>query len=284
MPLNYQVWYSLRESATRTGPSGLDDLKIVPTSHTLIYGEDDAVLVDTPLKEKATSELIDWIKTFSKNLKYIYITHPHGDHYFGLAPLLDAFPSAKAVATKACVAHMKKEIESEHGANPRFTAWFPGEVSTRLIPAEELQGDTFELEGEILQVVPTGHTDTDETSTLFVPSLRLAVTGDAVYNHVHPYLMETQSRAKLNAWLQGIEIIEGLSPQFVVGGHKDPNCSDGAKCIAETKQYFADLLRLNTECADRQQLYDEMLKLHGSRLNPGSLWGATAIVKDPKFG
>jgi glyoxylase-like metal-dependent hydrolase (beta-lactamase superfamily II) len=259
-------------------------LKIVPTSHTLIYGERDAVLVDTPLTEKATMDLIDWIKTFSKNLTYIYITHPHGDHYFGLAPLLNAFPSAKAVATKTCVAHMKKEIESEQGVNPRFTAWFPGEVSKKLLPAEQLESDAFELEGEILRVVPTGHTDTDETSTLFVPSLRLAVTGDAVYNHVHPYLMETETSTKLNAWLEGLKIIEGLNPQLVVAGHKDPKCLDDAKCIVETKEYFADLLRLNAKCPDRQQLYDEMLKLHGTRLNPGSLWGATGILKDPNFG
>jgi hypothetical protein len=88
----------------------------------------------------------------------------------------------------------------------------------------------------------------------------------------------------LNAWLLGLDIIERLDPQFVVAGHKDPKYSDDAKCIAETKDYFADLMRLNAECPNRQQLYEEMLKLHGSRLNPGSLWGATAILKNPNFG
>jgi glyoxylase-like metal-dependent hydrolase (beta-lactamase superfamily II) len=283
MLLQYDVWYSLRGSATRNAPPGLEDLKVVPTSHTLIYGEQDAILVDTPLFAKATDELIEWIKAFSKNLKYIYITHPHGDHYFGLSAILQAFPSAKAVATKSCVAHMKAEIENELGAKPRFTAWFPGEVAKDLIPASELTSDRLELEGEILQIVPTGHTDTDETSTLFVPSLELAVTGDAVYNHVHPYMMETETREKLDAWLKGLEIIRSLNPRLVVGGHKDPNMSDDAKCITETKEYFADMLRLNEQTSDREELYKAMLAIHGTRLNPGSLWGATSIVKSSGF-
>lgn len=146
-----------------------------------------------------------------------------------------------------------------------------------------MTGDKLELDGETLQVIPTGHTDTDETSTLFVPSLQLAVTGDAVYNHVHPYMMETETREKLDAWLQGIDIIASLNPRLVVGGHKDPKQSDDAKCIAETKAYFVDLLRLNDETTDREELYQAMLQIHGSRLNPGSLWGATAIVKSSMF-
>ena len=283
MPLHYDVLYSLRGSATRNAPAGLEDLKVVPTSHTLIYGEHDAILVDTPLFAKSTDELIEWVKTFSKNLKYVYITHPHGDHYFGLAPILQTFPAAKAVATKACVAHMRMEVENELGAKPRFSAWFPGEIAKDLMPAEELASDHLELEGEILQVIPTGHTDTDETSTLFVPSLQLAVTGDAVYNHVHPYVVETETREKLDAWLKGLEIIESLKPSLVVAGHKDPKMSDDAKCIAETKEYFAELLRLNEQTSDREQLYKAMLAVHGTRLNPGSLWSATAVIKNPTF-
>ena len=36
-----------------------------------------------------------------KNLTTIYITHGHGDHFFGLNPVLIAFPEARAVTAAA---------------------------------------------------------------------------------------------------------------------------------------------------------------------------------------
>jgi glyoxylase-like metal-dependent hydrolase (beta-lactamase superfamily II) len=35
-----------------------------------------------------------------KNLTTIYITHGHGDHFFGLNTILDAFPDARAVTRR----------------------------------------------------------------------------------------------------------------------------------------------------------------------------------------
>lgn len=78
-------------------------------------------------------------------------------------------------------------------------------------------------------------------------------------------------------------IIAARSPRLVVGGHNDPKQSDDAMCIAETKACFADLLRLNDEMTGREELYKAMLDIHGSQLDPRSLWGATAVLKDPMF-
>jgi len=44
--------------------------------------------------------------------------------------------------------------------------------------------------------------------------------------------------------------------------------------IEETRSYFRDFLRLNEETTDRApNFFDRMMKLHGDRANPGSLWG-----------
>lgn len=61
---------------------------------TLIYGEQDAVLIDTfltILTIKENQALVDWVVKSSKNLATIYITHGHGDHFFGIKMLLDFF-------------------------------------------------------------------------------------------------------------------------------------------------------------------------------------------------
>jgi len=60
---------------------GYESLAWVPNSSTLIYGERDAVLVDTFLTADATQALADWVMASGKNLTTIYLTHGHGDHF-----------------------------------------------------------------------------------------------------------------------------------------------------------------------------------------------------------
>jgi hypothetical protein len=63
-----------------------------------------------------------------------------------------------------------------------------------LLFSEELKGNVIDLEGHDLVAVELGHTDTDHTTCLNVPSLGLVVAGDAAYNDVHLYLAESMRR------------------------------------------------------------------------------------------
>ena len=281
MQLQFNVYGDSRASLTRTAPPGLEELKTVPTSYTLIYGDHDAVLVDVPLTTKSARRVAEQVTSTGKTLKYIYITHPHGDHYFGLSALLAAFPDAKPVASEEAVAAMEKEVEREHDPSTAFfTRLFQGEVSEELVVPEALQEDDFELEGEKLMVVRTGHTDTDHTSTLWVPSIGLAVTGDSTYNNVHPFLGESKTEASRDEWMRALDVTEGLKPRWVVSGHKDPTKDDdGPRVIKETRRYFADLEMMVQETGSVEELYYSMLKAYPGRLNPGSLWGAANVLK-----
>ena len=49
-----------------------------PTSSILIYGERDAILVDTLATTAQATALADWVEESGKNLKTIYATHGHG--------------------------------------------------------------------------------------------------------------------------------------------------------------------------------------------------------------
>ena len=62
-----------------------------PVSATLISGERDAVLVDALLTVSQANDLAEWIAATGKNLTAVYITHGHGDHWFGLGAVLDRF-------------------------------------------------------------------------------------------------------------------------------------------------------------------------------------------------
>lgn len=47
------------------------------------------------------------IKKRNKDLKMIYITAGDPDYYFGLQPLLNAFPNVKVMASPATVEHIE---------------------------------------------------------------------------------------------------------------------------------------------------------------------------------
>ncbi|PEV21385.1 MBL fold metallo-hydrolase [Bacillus thuringiensis] len=275
--LNWKVLVSKRNSATRDLPAGNESLMWVANTVTLIYGEQDAVLVDTFLTIEQNQNLIDWIAESGKNLTTIYITHGHGDHFFGIKMILDRFPQAKAIATPDAVKAMREQIAPEY-VESFWNKLFPGQVPTSLITAEEIEEDEFYLEGNKLVVVNTGYTDTSNTTALHVPSINLVVGGDAVYNDIHLYMAETNKQTRLE-WITVLDKLEALNPLTVVAGHKKPENDDNPKIITETRNYIQDFNKLEEITASSQELYAKMLELYPNRANPGSLWGSAKAAK-----
>ena len=82
-PLGYKVLTATRPGLNRDVPPGKESLMWVANSSTLIYGARDAVLVDTFLTVEQCNGLADAIVASGKTLKAIYVTHAHGDHFWG---------------------------------------------------------------------------------------------------------------------------------------------------------------------------------------------------------
>ncbi|MBR0909111.1 MBL fold metallo-hydrolase [Bradyrhizobium japonicum] len=276
--LDWDVTTVKRAGLSRDLPSGNPDLMWVANSSTLIYGERDAILVDTFLTAGQSKTLRDWVVSRERNLTTIYVTHGHGDHFFGLAPLLDCFPQAKAVAVPEVVDEMKTQL-SPASLDGFWRKRFPGEIAQRLVAAEPLEGE-LTLEGHELVVIDMGRTDTARSTALHVPSLDLIVAGDTVYNGIHPYLAETDTQSRLE-WIAALDRLEALKPRFVVAGHKKPENDDDPRSIADTRQYLLDFNRLDQATMSPRDLYEAMLALHPDRANPGSLWSGANAAKGP---
>ncbi|MGC2432102.1 MAG: MBL fold metallo-hydrolase [Nitrososphaeraceae archaeon] len=132
---------------------------------TLIYGKRDAVLVDAFMTVKQADALVDWVAASGKNLTTIYITHGHGDHWFGMGALLERFPNARAVATPNVVKVMLQHASPEL-LEKVWKVGFPDQIPERVVIADELKGNVIDLEGDDLVAVELGHTDTDHTTCL----------------------------------------------------------------------------------------------------------------------
>jgi glyoxylase-like metal-dependent hydrolase (beta-lactamase superfamily II) len=276
--LQWQVLVSAQiPVVTSDLPPGVLERRWSPISSTLISRERDAVLVDTFITVEQNRTLAEWIAASGKNLIAIYATHGHGDHFFGVNTIRERFPNARFVATRDVIAIMRKQA-SPPVLESFWKSRFPGQIDSNLVIAEELDGTVIELEGAELVSVPLGHTDTDNTTCLHVPSIRLVVAGDAAYNDVHLHLAESNADLR-KEWVAALDTIESLKPLAVVAGHKRPGAADTVNIIAETRQYIRDFDKIAADTHTAQELYNQMLALYPNRMNPGALWSAARGVK-----
>jgi glyoxylase-like metal-dependent hydrolase (beta-lactamase superfamily II) len=278
-PLNWDVFLAPSIPAiTSDLPPGEKQRQWPPISSALIFGERDAVLVDTPITVEQARALADWVVASGKNLTTIYATHGHGDHFFGTATVLERFPNARFVARPEVIKIMRQQASPDSLAtfwNPRF----PGQISSHLAIAEELAGNAIDLEGQELVSVPLGFTDTASTTCLHVPSIGLIVAGDAAYNGVHLHLSESPDQQKRQEWIAALDKMEALKPRAVIAGHKPVGNDDGPEILGETRRYIRDFERVALRTTTARELYDEMLMLYPDWGNRGALWSSARAIK-----
>jgi len=154
--LKWDVLVTNRQGLTRDLPPGKEKWMWVPTSATLIYGERDAVLVDAFLTVEQAHAAVEWIAASGKNLTTIYITHGHGDHFFGIGALLDRFPNAKAVATANVLEVMRRQISPEFVAS-FWNALYPGQIPEHLVLPDAENNRSWHLEHGVGGPVEDGH-------------------------------------------------------------------------------------------------------------------------------
>jgi glyoxylase-like metal-dependent hydrolase (beta-lactamase superfamily II) len=248
-----------------------------PTSATLIYGERDAVLVDALLTMDEGRALADWVAASGRNLTAIYITHGHGDHFFGATAVLERFPDARMMATERVAEHMREQVGGQW-LDGFWRKAFPDQLAEHPAVAEPLTNHTIELEGERLVAVELGHSDTDNTTALHVPSLDLVVAGDAVYNDVHLYLAEAD-HGGTQQWLAALDTIDALDPATVIAGHKRDGAEDSPANIEQTRRYLRDFDNAVENTDNPRDLYEAMVERYPNRINRAVVWNSANAIK-----
>jgi len=210
-----------------SGPDGFS------VNSTLIYGDKDAVLVDTQFVMSEAHRVAAMILESRKNLTTVYITHGHPDHYFGIAVLKQAFPNAKFLALPATVAAIRNGWEGRlKNWTPEFGFNLP--KAGPILPAE-LQGNAINLEGQTLQVVGGVTGDGPNNSYVWIPSLRAVIAGDIVFSgsYFTPPKMPQD-------WLKTLDQIAGLKPITVIPGHQIAGARTDASTIDFMRKYIHD--------------------------------------------
>jgi glyoxylase-like metal-dependent hydrolase (beta-lactamase superfamily II) len=274
--LHYEVL--VHDGVRRNRPQRLPDGSPIvssPLATTLILGERDAVLVDPPFTREQVQRVGDWVERSGKRLAYIYATHGHGDHWFGTDLLMRRFPEAVPYATAGTIRMMHEQATE---GRKQWDRDFPGLIPESPVVYQVIPGDGFELEDHRIVAIETGHTDTDDTTVLHVPSIGLVVAGDVAYNGVHQYLLESAGGG-IEAWLKAIDTVAALRPTAVIAGHKNRDLPDDPAILEQTRHYLLNARRLLAEKPKPREFYDQMLDLYPDRLNAGPVWyGALGLL------
>ena len=262
-------------AATPEGPG--DDPTWSPSSAALIYGDHDAVLVDTLITYDQVDALADWIETKGRQPSRIYITHGHGDHWLGLARLIQRFPGATGLATAEVLAQAADPAMAGY-----WEALFPAEIpeaAEKVLPQLMTTG-TLDLEGNELRVIRIGQADTAESTILHVPSLAAVVTGDLAYNQVHMMTAETGEPERAQ-WIANLDAVAALEPAVVVAGHKKTQNGNDPKIISESQQYLREFTRIAAGETTTAGIVARMTELYPDWENLRTLWHSarTAIAR-----
>lgn len=252
-----------------------------PSTSTLISDDDGALLVDCLITEQEGRQLAAWVKSRGADPGYVYITHPHADHFLGLPQILAAFPRARPVALAESIPAMEEQV------SPAFMAvwggFFPGQLTSEPVAPAALAGTTIPIGGSEAVVIPVGTTDTGHSSVVHVPGLSLVVSGDVVYNQTHMWLMRSTPDTRAS-WVRALDAVAALEADTIIAGHRNPQApdDDARRQVSECRRYIADFEAALEHSTAPAELIDRMTTAYPDLANPYTLWVAAYDLLGPE--
>jgi glyoxylase-like metal-dependent hydrolase (beta-lactamase superfamily II) len=185
------------------------------TNSVIIEGTREVMLVDAQLTKTNAERVLQEIRETKKPLSIIYITHEHADHFLGLEIFEVAYPGVRIIANSAVTDRIKKVYPEKLD---KWKKILGSGATSRMIAIEKFDGNFIEFEGSKIEVLKDVQGDTDENTMLWIPGQRILIAGDVLFNNMHVYTAETDSKAR-EKWLDSLQEIRKLKPSIVVPGH-----------------------------------------------------------------
>ena len=113
----------------------------------------------------------------------------------------------------------------------------PGAAS-HVVVIEQFDGNFITFESSQIEILKDMQGDTDENTMLWIPGQRILIAGDVVFNNMHLYIAETDSKAR-KEWLNSLQKIRELNPSVVVPGHSKAGAPlDASTAVDFTENYL----------------------------------------------
>lgn len=166
----------------------------------IIEGQRSLVLVDTQFVLSEAGAVADKMAALEKPLAAILITHPHPDHYNGIASILEKYPGTRVHATAGTIEGIRETAEPKRAYwTPIVGADYPQRFA---IPEVTVgNGEHLSIDGIEIIVDDFGPTECSDNTAIELPQIDTVIISDLVYNRVHPWLAEGRS----DLWLAALD-------------------------------------------------------------------------------
>ena len=201
----------------------------------IIEGEHEVMLVDAQLTKTNAERVLEVIQKTKKPLSIIYITHEHADHFLGLEVFREAYPGVRIIANSAVVGRINKVYQEKID---KWKKILDSGATSQVVAIEKFDGNFIEFEGTKIEVLKNIQGDTDENTMLWIPGQGILIAGDVLFNDMHVYTAETDSKAR-GKWLNSLQKIRELKPSVVIPGHSKVGAPlDSSTAVDFTEKYL----------------------------------------------
>jgi Zn-dependent hydrolases, including glyoxylases len=227
---------------------------------TVIYGDKDAMLVDAQFTIANAHRLLAELIELNKNVKYVFLTHLHPDHYLGLEVIMQRYPDAEVIAFKKAaddinsaydfkIDYWGNTVLKDNGANIKFNI-------------KKLNDNVITLDNKIVEVLGLMCGDCVDIAPLWIPSSKTLIASDLVFADCHVWLADMRTPQLLDGWLKTLDELDSLEPEIVVPGHSSSALTLHPSAISFTRQYINDFFKQLNQSSDAEQLIKSMDRIY----------------------
>src|SRR3984893_3087668 len=205
------------------------------TNSVIIEGTHEVMLVDAQLTKTNADRILQEIRETKKPLSIIYITHEHADHFLGLEVFREAYPRVKVIANSAVVDRINAVYQEKID---KWKKILGSGATSQVVAIEKFDGNFIKFESSKIGVLKNIQGDTDENTMLWIPGQKLLIAGDVLFNNMHVYTAETDSKAR-GKWFNSLQKIRELKPSVVIPGHSKVGAPlDASTAVDFTENYL----------------------------------------------
>ncbi|MGL4829256.1 MAG: Vmh family MBL fold metallo-hydrolase [Vibrio sp.] len=237
---------------------------IFPVSSTLISGEKHAILVDAQFGVNDGAKLVEMVKQSGKELTAIYISAGDPDYYFGLQPLVEAFPNVPVLASESVVKHIEMTKDAKIGY------WGPilaEKAPTKVIVPKVDNRTEFVLDGEKIEIKQLNHPQ----AYLWLPAQKTILGGVAVMSDMHVWTADSQTKQARMEWVETLDRMADLKPKQVIPGHYGHEIPQGLQAVTFTKEYLVKFEQALDSSTHSSQVIKKMRAIYPTLPDDGSL-------------
>jgi len=250
------------------------------------------LIVDTPVVSRQAKGINDELLASGyKPVRFIAITHHHGDHILGTSLFGE---DMLIIGNRMTFENMGKYEPSSVEDWAKTWTWDNPEDVEEMVAAKILQPEvifrdelTLHLGGVEIWLFPLpGHLA--ESTGALVPESGVLITGDALFCDHHPYI----GQGNFQVWLESLKKLKDLNADRIIPGH-GPVC--GNEAIDKQQRYMERMVEVRSkwnpadgDAAIPPSAIDELLAFYPLHGRPEAMMReriieSIRIAGDPQF-